>query len=611
MAHQAIYRKWRPMVFEDIIGQSHITNTLKKQITTGRISHAYLFCGTRGTGKTTCAKVLSRAVNCLNNKDGSPCNECFVCKGIIDGSILDVTEIDAASNNGVDNIREIRDDVKYAASTAKYTVYIIDEVHMLSGGAFNALLKTLEEPPEHVIFILATTEPHKVPQTILSRCQRFDFKRISPSDITVRMKQIAHGDGLEISDDAFALLSRLADGSMRDGLSLLERVVSSCGNSVTADAIIKTLGISDLDTSYRLLDAIINNNVEEILQIVDGVLSDGKDLKNFIDSFIKYIRDLMVIKVSPSSESTLDYSQEELVTLRSQSAKLTFEKISHSAKVLSDAQAEAKWLKSPRIVYEMALIKLARPDIDRSPEAILDRLSSMENNIAPTPVQTVDTSALERRIAELEEKVKNGVKVEDTPKKEPTPEPPKKEVSRRLYEPIPKEELHSQNPLVKVVKNWGTTVKTIIGTYGYLTGPLLGRDITIDREGIILLYNHDETVLKNLAQRYIENIQNSFEKATGTTYRVKVVWRNDLNDDCIIDVWALQPPSTNTSEEVTTTQSTDPLSELVKDFPEIVDPTDDREFLNFTSDETDFSQSELDEDKEEFLTTDELSSDEE
>ncbi len=614
MAHQAIYRKWRPMIFEDIIGQSHITNTLKKQITTGRISHAYLFCGTRGTGKTTCAKVLSRAVNCLNNKDGSPCNECMVCKGIIDGSILDVTEIDAASNNGVDNIREIRDDVKYAASTAKYTVYIIDEVHMLSGGAFNALLKTLEEPPEHVIFILATTEPHKVPQTILSRCQRFDFKRISPSDITVRMKQIAYGDGLEISDDAFTLLSRLADGSMRDGLSLLERVVSSCGSTITADSIIKTLGISDLDTSYRLLDAIINSNVEEILQVIDAVLSDGKDLRNFIDSFIKYIRDLMVIKVSPSSESTLDYSNEELVTLRSQANKLTFEKISHSAKVLSDAQAEAKWLKSPRIVYEMALIKLARPDIDRSPEAILDRLSSMENNLAPSTPQSFDTSALEKRIAYLEEKVKNGIKVEEAPKKEPTPEQPRKEVSKRLYEPIPKDELHSQNPLVKIVKNWATTVKSIISTYGYLTGPLMGRDITIDREGIILLYDRDETVQKNLAQRYIENIQSGFEKATGTTYRIKVVWRNDLDDDCIIDVWALQPPSTtNTTptEETATVQSADPLGALVNDFPEIVDPTDDREFLSYTSDKTDFSQSELDEDKEEFLTDDEMSEDDE
>ena len=610
MSHQAIYRKWRPTVFEDIIGQSHITNTLKNQITSGRISHAYLFCGTRGTGKTTCAKVLSRAVNCLNNQDGSPCNECAVCKGILDGSILDVTEIDAASNNGVDNIREIRNDVKYVASTAKYTVYIIDEVHMLSGGAFNALLKTLEEPPEHVIFILATTEPHKVPQTILSRCQRFDFKRIRPGDITIRMKQIAHSDGFEVSDDAFNLLSRLADGSMRDGLSLMERVISACGNTITAGDIIKTLGISDLDTSHSLLEAIIGNDVEEILSIIDTVLSDGKDLRNFIDSFIKYIRDLMVIKVSPDSQGTLDYSDDELVRLRAQSNKLTFEKISYAAKLLSDAQAEAKWLNSPRVVYEMALIKLARPEIDRSPEAILDRLSSMEN-VQPSPVTvpTVDTSALEKRIAQLEEKLKNGISIKEEPQEEVKKEV-KKEVSKRLYEPIPPSELHSQNPLVRIVKNWGTTVKSIISAYGYLTGPLLGRDITIDREGIILLYNKDEVVLKNLAQRYINNIQSGFEKATGSKFRVKVVWRDDLDSDCIIDVWALQPPVSDTQESNTEATAQDPLGALVSGFPEIVDTTDDREFLNHSSEDYDFSQSELDE-REEFLTSDEMLSDDE
>ena len=256
MAHQAIYRKWRPMVFEDIVGQGHITQTLKNQILNDKIGHAYLFCGTRGTGKTTCAKVLSRAVNCLNPHDGSPCNECEVCKGILDGSILDVKEIDAASNNGVDNIREIRDDVRYVSTNAKYTVYIIDEVHMLSTGAFNALLKTLEEPPEHVIFILATTEAHKVPQTILSRCQRFDFKRIKPSDIILRMKEIAHGDKLNISEDAYELLGRLADGSMRDGLSILERVVSACGNSITAENITATLGISTAESIFQITDAI-------------------------------------------------------------------------------------------------------------------------------------------------------------------------------------------------------------------------------------------------------------------------------------------------------------------------------------------------------------------
>lgn len=631
MAHQAIYRKWRPMVFEDIIGQGHITNTLKKQITTGRIGHAYLFCGTRGTGKTTCAKVLSRAVNCLDSKDGSPCNECAVCKGIIDGSIMDVTEIDAASNNGVDNIREIRDDVRYAASTARYTVYIIDEVHMLSGGAFNALLKTLEEPPEHVIFILATTEPHKVPQTILSRCQRFDFRRIKPSDIIVRMKQIAYGDGFEIDDEALTILARLADGSMRDGLSLLERVVSACGDKITANDITNTLGLSDTETSHRLLRAVTDGNVDEILSIVDKVLSDGKDLRNFIDSFIKYVRDLMVIKVSTDAAQSLDYSEDELVTMRAIANKLTFEKISHAATLLSDAQSEARWLKSPRVVYEMALIKLSRPELDRTPQAILDKLSSMENAASPTAAVSVDTSALEKRIAQLEEKIKNGITVKESEEEEKKTPEVKKEVSKRLYEPIPPNELHSQNPVVTAARNWNSTVRAIIGAYGYLMGPLMGREITIDREGIVLLYNRDEVVAKNLAQRYIDKIQSGFTKATGSNLRIKAVWRDDLDDDCIIDVWALQPPTGFTSapqektavvdentveaptEEIVppTQEDSDPLNTLITNFPEIVETTDDREFLNYSSADGGFSQSEINADEsEEFLSEEETADNE-
>ena len=324
MAHQAIYRKWRPMVFEDIVGQGHITQTLKNQILNDKIGHAYLFCGTRGTGKTTCAKVLSRAVNCLNPHDGSPCNECEVCKGILDGSILDVKEIDAASNNGVDNIREIRDDVRYVSTNAKYTVYIIDEVHMLSTGAFNALLKTLEEPPEHVIFILATTEAHKVPQTILSRCQRFDFKRIKPSDIILRMKEIAHGDKLNISEDAYELLGRLADGSMRDGLSILERVVSACGNSITAENITATLGISTAESIFQITDAIEKGDVNKIISVIDNVMSDGKDLRVFIDSLIKNFRDMLICKITEDSSAMLDYNAEDMVKLKALSEQNVF-----------------------------------------------------------------------------------------------------------------------------------------------------------------------------------------------------------------------------------------------------------------------------------------------
>ena len=506
------------MVFEDIVGQGHITRTLKNQIISGNIGHAYLFCGTRGTGKTTCAKVLSRAVNCLNNHDGSPCNECEICRGIIDGSILDVVEIDAASNNGVDSIREIRDDVRYVATEAKYTVYIIDEVHMLSGGAFNALLKTLEEPPEHVIFILATTEPQRVPQTILSRCQRFDFKRIKPADIIVRMKEIAHGDGLDISEDAYALLARLADGSMRDGLSLLERVISSSGgNTVTAASITETLGISTLDSIYSVTDAVISGSVEDILSVIDGVLSDGKDLRTFIDSLIKYFRDLMILKVSSGSSETLDYSAEEVVNLRNQSAKMTFEKISHAVSVLSDAQAEAKFIKAPRVIYELALIKLARPETDASPAAFADRLSAVEQKLknGAAPVQAIPAKAevsIERRLDAIEEKLKNASlnPAEKEEKKEEAPKSKKKEVSKRLYNPIPPSELNSGNPLVKLAKNWQNTVRTILSGAPHLMAPLMNRDITIDADGIILLYKKEENLSKNLAIRYMADIKKGF-----------------------------------------------------------------------------------------------------
>lgn len=317
MAYLAIYRKWRPQVFEDIIGQSHITTTLKNQIVNDKVSHAYLFCGTRGTGKTTAAKVLAKAVNCLNPQNGSPCNECEICKGISDGSIMDVTEIDAASNNSVDNIRNLRDDVNYVSTRTKYRVYIIDEVHMLSTGAFNALLKTLEEPPAHVIFILATTEVHKIPETILSRCQRFDFKRISPNDIIVRMKEIAAADGISITDSAYATLAKMADGSMRDGLSILERCVSACGNQISDESIMSVLGIAQADLLFGLAAAIISSDSERALLAVDSAVKEGKDLNTVFDSLIKHLRDLMICKIMQNPEVAVDYSSDLLVRLLS------------------------------------------------------------------------------------------------------------------------------------------------------------------------------------------------------------------------------------------------------------------------------------------------------
>lgn len=599
MAHQAIYRKWRPLVFEDIVGQGHITQTLKNQILNDKIGHAYLFCGTRGTGKTTCAKVFSRAVNCLNPQDGSPCNECDVCKGILDGSILDVKEIDAASNNGVDNIREIRDDVRYVSANTKYTVYIIDEVHMLSTGAFNALLKTLEEPPEHVIFILATTEAHKVPQTILSRCQRFDFKRISQSDIILRMKEIAYGDNINITDDAYSLLARLADGSMRDGLSILERVVSACGNTVTAENITSTLGISAAEAVFGMISALENSDVPEILSIIDTLMNDGKDIRVFVDSMIKVLRDLMICKISQNTR--LDYSDEDMVKLRALSDRITFEKISHAVTVLSQTQADTRWVKSPRIMYEMALIKLAKPMYDDSVSGLGDRIAQLEKQVSGGI--EYDTSELTKRISKLEEKINSGgvktVPEEKKPKaKEKTPV--------RIYRPIPEYELTADNPIVKTAKNWDNISRSICNTAGYLKGPLTNRAVTIDADGLILLFKREEIGSYNILAMYKEKLQQIFKRASGTDFAVKIAYEDEISDD-MVDFWSLPKGSAEEQEK-----GSDPIDDIVNRFSEIVEDADENEFVEYNAADDNFSQSEIiDDDREEFLEQSEISDEDE
>lgn len=593
VAYQAIYRKWRPMVFEDIVGQGHVTSTLKNQITSGRIGHAYLFCGTRGTGKTTAAKVFARAVNCINNKDGSPCNECEICRGLLDGSILDVTEIDAASNNGVDNIRELREDTKYATAAAKYRVYIIDEVHMLSGGAFNALLKTLEEPPEHVIFILATTEAHKVPQTILSRCQRFDFKRIRQADITARLKEIAYGDGLKLTDDAYAMIARLADGSMRDGLSVLERVVSSCGSEITAKDITDTLGIAALDTEFELAEALIEKNAERVFLALGGVVDQGRDLNVFIDSVITHFRNLLVCRLTENSKELLDYSDEEIVRFKAQAERAGFERISNVIKVLTEAKADAKWLKSPRVVYELALVKLCEPELDSSADAVLDRLSTVE------------------------EKIKNGIEIRTAAQPaEEKKEPPKKEktVSARLFNPIPQDKLNSENPIVIAAKKWDRIAASITKANPHLLVALTERPITIDNDGIIMIFDRKtEGMSKNIAERFSGTVESGFRKASGLDCRIKTAFRDEI-EDFIIDFWALKAPEGAEQPKPEASGNADPLERVSEEFAELINFTDDSEFLDYKEEENNFSQSDFDDeddDREEFLDSDELSDGEE
>ena len=296
--YQALYRKWRPLTFADVIGQQHITDTLRAQLTSGRLSHAYLFAGTRGTGKTTCAKILARAVNCEHPVNGDPCGECAACRGILEGSVLDVVEIDAASNNGVDNIRDIREEVRYTPSTVKKRVYIIDEVHMLSTGAFNALLKTLEEPPSHVLFILATTEIHKVPATILSRCQRFDFRRITPEDIARRLMDIALAEQIPLTEGGARLIARLADGAMRDALSMLDRT-AGC-DPVDEDAVSRSVGILGANDATELMACIRADDLGGAVQRIGQAYDSGRDLGGVFDQLLGLIRDMLLVKTAKS-----------------------------------------------------------------------------------------------------------------------------------------------------------------------------------------------------------------------------------------------------------------------------------------------------------------------
>ncbi len=577
MAYQAIYRKWRPAVFEDIVGQTHITSTLKNQIMTDHISHAYLFCGTRGTGKTTAAKVFSRAVNCQNPKNGSPCNECEICKGILDGSITDVSEIDAASNNGVDNIREIRDDVNYVALRTKYRVYIIDEVHMLSDGAFNALLKTLEEPPPHVLFILATTAPHKVPETILSRCQRFDFKRIRTNDIIARMKEIAYGDGLKITDEAFSMLARLADGSMRDGLSILERCVSAVGTTIDANDITNVLGIAGNEACFMCASAIREGNTSEILRLVNSLASEGKDLNLFIDRLVSHFHDLMIAKLSGNPDEIIEASVEDLIKIKAQAEKFSFDLLSRCSDILNNARNEAKWVKSPRMIYEIALIKLTKPSVDDSKEALLER------------------------IARLEEEVKNGVKVAAVPEKteevKQMPKP-KKEPSARLYVPLDISRLTADTPVVLAARKWESVSSKVAKKYPHLGGSVTNRKITIDGEGIILVFEQKERMLKEIALTYINAIREAVSAEVNTDLVVKTAFSEDVEDN-MVDYWSISGKEASETANDETINTADPVKRLENSFPELLEVIDSSEFLEYNPSLENFSQSELEEDEEE------------
>ncbi len=382
--YQVLYRKWRPQTFSEVYGQPTVTTALTNELRTGRLAHAYLFTGSRGTGKTSCAKILAKAVNCLNLRDGDPCNECDNCRGIDAGTILDVVEIDAASNNGVDNIRDLRDEVNFTPSVAKYRVYIIDEVHMLSAGAFNALLKTLEEPPEHVIFILATTEVHKLPATILSRCQRFDFGRIPAEEISARLQYVAQQEQFSLADDAALLIARLADGGLRDALSLLDQCLSR-SRDITAALVAEATGMAGRDHLFRLAAAVRTNNGAAALTQLSALYESSKDMERLCVELIDFYRNLMILKSVGNPGSLIVISPDELAELRREAEALSLESILHIMDVLQRTLDRLKSGVSRRVEMETTLLRLCEPKLDTTVESLLRRIEALESRPAAAP----------------------------------------------------------------------------------------------------------------------------------------------------------------------------------------------------------------------------------
>ena len=396
MGYTALYRKFRPIKFDELVGQEHITKTLKNQIMSDRVGHAYLFNGGRGTGKTTIAKILARTVNCLNVQDGEPCNECEICKAALDGSLTDIVEMDAASNNSVEDVRDIREAVNFLPTKAKYRVYIIDEVHMLSTGAFNALLKTLEEPPKHVKFMLATTEPQKIPATILSRCQRFDFKRISNEDIIKRLKIVCEESKISISDEALNLIATLAEGGMRDALSILERCNQDGEDKIDEDKIRDLVGIPKITYIKQIVEAIINYDVDSSLKVIEEILKEGKDLNNLLWEIIKYVKDVLLFK---STGNIQTYTKEEVEDIKILSEKISKEDLINLICNLSELENSLKMSTQKLIIFQAGIIKLCnKQDINKS-EKNVD--SSSDNN-SSNANSNYNINILEQRVTKIE-----------------------------------------------------------------------------------------------------------------------------------------------------------------------------------------------------------------
>lgn len=514
--YQALYRKWRPMTFDDVVGQNHITETLKHELASEKIGHAYLFCGTRGTGKTTTAKIFSRAVNCENPKDGEPCNVCDTCKGIIDGRIMDVYEMDAASNNGVDAIRNLREEVIYTPAGCKYKVYIIDEVHMLTIQAFNALLKTLEEPPEHALFILATTEPQKIPQTILSRCQRYDFKRIGVDDIAGRLKKVAAAEGINATEDALELIAEIGDGSMRDALSVLDRC-SAFGDELRRDNVSEIVGIVDERILFDITEDVISSNVSGAIAKLDGLLNMGKDVLTFFEDYIEHLRSVLLCNECEKPEKVLEKSPEAIEKYKAQAERLTATQLIYGITVLNEYHGRAKSMSIPRIAAEVALIKFCKPKYSSEVEALNARIEKLE--------QLVGRGAAAIQPPEIKAESVHHIKNTDAPPWDAQAENKGINIPSKTEEPKPE-----TAPEVNGMDwdMWPEALETIKQSSKRLYMYLYKAEVTLNGDTVDIEVGLKSAYDSVATANGIDYLSELFSKVAGTNLRARVFMKGEL-----------------------------------------------------------------------------------
>lgn len=499
MSYTALYRKFRPQEFEDVKGQEHIVTTLKNQIKADRIGHAYLFCGTRGTGKTTIAKIFAKAVNCQHPVDGSPCGTCEACRAIAAGNSMNVIEIDAASNNGVENIRQIREEVEYAPTEGKYKVYIIDEVHMLSIGAFNALLKTLEEPPSYVIFILATTEVHKIPITILSRCQRYDFHRISIDTIAARLTELMEEEQVEVEEKAIRYIAKAADGSMRDALSLLDQCIAFyLGETLTYDHVLEVLGAVDTEVFSKLLRQVLDQNLVGAMGSLEDIIIQGRELGQFVTDFTWYLRNLLLVQSSEDMEDVLDMSSENLALLKEEAQMIAPEILMRYIRIFSELSNQVKYASQKRVLIEIAIIKLCKPEMEKDETSILDRLSHLEKKLEQGIPMAVPMSQ-QMNVAPAQQ----------------TEQIQKKEYPKAIPEEVQ-----------QVVKNWN---KILMELPGLTKNYLKTAHLSLGGDNVLLIVLEDEVAagLLNEEERKAE-LENAITERIGSRVELRIQ-KNETN----------------------------------------------------------------------------------